>query len=219
LPPFLQSFPFVVTCQLAGLWAAGKFRRVWHFFATPELAVILRGVLLGSGASMLTLLMFTRFHALSRGVFLIDAALLAILLIAARVALVASDEYVRRRTRTGIRVLVYGAGHGGALVARELLQNEALDRFPIGFIDDDPAKRGLRIEGLRVLGSASDIDNLAGKHRLEEILISTDKIAAAVIDRLRQMCDTRGIAVRRLRFQLEDLRDNLEMVDTRPARR
>src|SRR5690606_35155401 len=60
--------------------------------------------------------------------------------------------------RAGARsVLIVGAGDGGRLVLREVTRNPDLGLRPVGFIDDDPAKDGLRIDGVRVLGTTSDL--------------------------------------------------------------
>ena len=59
-----------------------------------------------------------------------------------------------RGGRKGIRsVLIAGAGDGGRLVLREILRNRELGLVPVGFLDDDPAKRRLRIDGVRVRGN------------------------------------------------------------------
>ena len=43
------------------------------------------------------------------------------------------------------RVLIIGAGDAGTLIAREMLRHPETGLEPIGFLDDDPAKRGQRI--------------------------------------------------------------------------
>ena len=59
-------------------------------------------------------------------------------------------------------VLIVGAGDGGQLLLREIVRNPALGYRPIGFLDDDPRKKGMRLaNGLRVLGH----DNRARSHR------------------------------------------------------
>src|SRR3712207_7530599 len=42
---------------------------------------------------------------------------------------------------------------GGRLVLREVLRNPSLGLAPVGFIDDDPRLRGVRVEGVKVLGN------------------------------------------------------------------
>ena len=50
-----------------------------------------------------------------------------------------------------------GAGSGGQMVVRELKLNPNLGARAIGFLDDDPRKRGMRTEGLKVLGTTDEI--------------------------------------------------------------
>ena len=58
-------------------------------------------------------------------------------------------------------VLIVGGGDGGRLVVRELIRNPQLRLRPVGFVDDDPRKRGMKEEhGLKVLGT-TDSDDLA----------------------------------------------------------
>ena len=104
-------------------------------------------------SAVLVILGLYRFIGFSRLVFAIDATLLAFLLVGARVAISSVDEYLRRKRGTGRAVLIYGAGIGGALLVRALLEDRTFDLQPIGFIDDAPAKRRLRIEGVPVLGT------------------------------------------------------------------
>ena len=55
----------------------------------------------------------------------------------------------------GQEVLIVGAGEGGQLVAKEMLRTASLRQTPIGFVDDDPRKRDMRIHGLKVLGTTT----------------------------------------------------------------
>uniref|UniRef100_A0A7V4AMZ7 Undecaprenyl-phosphate galactose phosphotransferase WbaP n=1 Tax=Thermus tengchongensis TaxID=1214928 RepID=A0A7V4AMZ7_9DEIN len=58
----------------------------------------------------------------------------------------------------GTPVLILGAGKTGALVARALLREKALGLRPVGFLDDDPAKREKEVEGLPVLGTLAEAE-------------------------------------------------------------
>ena len=60
----------------------------------------------------------------------------------------------------GQEVLIVGAGEGGQLIAREMQRTPRLRQTPIGFVDDDPRKRGMRINGLKVLGDTRQMDRL-----------------------------------------------------------
>src|SRR5687767_11306280 len=63
-------------------------------------------------------------------------------------------------TKDARRVLIVGAGDGGQLVLREILRNPTLRLNPVGFVDDDPLKRGLRFDGVRVLGPTTELNRI-----------------------------------------------------------
>src|SRR5581483_4300692 len=53
---------------------------------------------------------------------------------------------VRGFRKDARNVLIVGAGEGGQLVLREMIRNPALGYRPVGFVDDDPRKQGMRLE-------------------------------------------------------------------------
>ena len=151
-PPFVRSVPVVVGAQIAGLYAAGKYRQVWRTLTTPELGTLMKGVAFGVTASVMLVVALYRLEGFSRGVFALDAVIAFCLLVASRGATSSIDVYLRKRRAVGKPALIYGAGRGGALLVRELLQNREIGILPIGFIDDDVRKQNLFIEGIPVLG-------------------------------------------------------------------
>src|ERR671939_514401 len=68
-------------------------------------------------------------------------------------------------------VLIVGAGDGGRLLLREMLRNPELGYRPVGFIDDDPRKIGVRIDrGLDVLGGTADLGRILDDVEPDEVL-------------------------------------------------
>lgn len=205
LPNFAASFPLVLACQIAGLAAAGKYRQRWRHFGASETITILRGVAIGVAASALVILGLYRFIGFSRLVFAIDATLLSFLLVGARVAISSVDEYLRRKRGTGRAVLIYGAGIGGALLVRALLEDRSFDLQPIGFIDDAPAKRRLRIEGVPVLGTYETLAGVIEQQAIAEVLVSIKHLDRTRLAEIAAICRERGVAIRTMRFALEEI--------------
>jgi UDP-GlcNAc:undecaprenyl-phosphate GlcNAc-1-phosphate transferase len=208
LPAFTRSLPLVVGLQLLALWASGKYRRVWARFGPAEIVTLFQGVMLGVGASVIALLYVSRFIGYSRWVFIFDAILAPVLLIGARVLLNGIDQYVRVRRSKDRSALIYGAGRGGALAARELLQNQAIGLAPLGFLDDDPRKRRLTIDGLAVLGSLGDLERVLDEHpgRIAAVVVAIDDLPPGKFDHVCAACVRRGVTVRRMRFALDEVR-------------
>jgi UDP-GlcNAc:undecaprenyl-phosphate GlcNAc-1-phosphate transferase len=205
LPYFTMSLPIVIGCQVGALWLSGKYRQVWRSVGAAEILSIVRGIAFGVAASVIVLVYLYRFEGFSRIVFLIDAAALSFLLIGSRVAIASIDDHLRRERTRGRNVLIYGAGGAGALLLREVQQNRELGLTPVGFIDDDPQKWRLRLDGVAILGGVSDLPDLIGRLRVEQVLLAARNLPAPQMSQLLETCRERGVTVRRMRFGLDDV--------------
>jgi FlaA1/EpsC-like NDP-sugar epimerase len=110
-------------------------------------------------------------------------------------------------------VLIVGAGDGGRLVLREILRNPALHYRPVGFVDDDPTKRGLRMEGgVKVLGQTADLERILEETGTEEVIIAIPSAPGSLRARVVSACRARGIPVRTLPTIFELLQTGGAMV-------
>jgi FlaA1/EpsC-like NDP-sugar epimerase len=103
-----------------------------------------------------------------------------------------------RARKDARRVLIVGAGDGGRLVLREILRNPELRLNPVGFVDDDPLKRGLRIDGVRVLGPTSELARILDEAEPEEITIAIPSAPGTLRAQVVRLARERGIPVRTL---------------------
>jgi FlaA1/EpsC-like NDP-sugar epimerase len=96
-------------------------------------------------------------------------------------------------------VLIAGAGEGGRLVAREIMRNRELGLVPVGFLDDDPAKARMRIEGLRVRGNTEgDLPRILDEAEPDEVIIAIPSAPGSTRARIVRECRARSIPVRTL---------------------
>jgi FlaA1/EpsC-like NDP-sugar epimerase len=105
-----------------------------------------------------------------------------------------------RAGRKGERtVLIAGAGEGGRMVAREIMRNRELGLVPIGFLDDDPTKSRLRIDGIRVRGNTEeDLARILDEAEPDELIIAIPSAPGSTRARIVRECRQRAIPVRTL---------------------
>jgi FlaA1/EpsC-like NDP-sugar epimerase len=97
------------------------------------------------------------------------------------------------------RVLIAGAGDGGRLVLREIMRNRELGLTPVGFLDDDPGKRRLRIDGVRVRGNTeNELPRVLDEAGPDELIIAIPSAPGTTRARIVRECRARGIPVRTL---------------------
>jgi FlaA1/EpsC-like NDP-sugar epimerase len=96
-------------------------------------------------------------------------------------------------------VLIAGAGEGGRMVLREILRNRELGLVPLGFLDDDPRKRGLRLDGIRVRGNTEgDLARILDDAEPDEVIIAIPSAPGSTRARIVRECRHRAIPVRTL---------------------
>jgi FlaA1/EpsC-like NDP-sugar epimerase len=102
-----------------------------------------------------------------------------------------------RRPRDARTVLIVGAGDGGRLLLRELLRNPELGYRPVGFVDDDDRKQGMRVDrGLAVLGTTEQLPEVLEDVEPQEVLIAIPSASGVLRARVVAACRERGVPVR-----------------------
>jgi FlaA1/EpsC-like NDP-sugar epimerase len=94
---------------------------------------------------------------------------------AARFLRRSATEHRRRPAPNAERVLIYGAGDVGELLAMRMLRDPESPFLPVGFVDDDPAKRNLRLSGIRVLGSRTALPAAAKERQATGVVVALDR--------------------------------------------
>jgi len=189
LPSFTASLPIVLACKLAMLYAAGLYSRDWSTFSLDDVSAAVKAVFGGSVLSVVGVAYLFRFEGYSRGVFVIDAALLLIAVLATR----ASSRMLMNTAaarRPGLRrVLLYGAGVRGQLFVRQVLADPRWRMRPVAFLDDAPVRQHRRILGIWVAGSLEQLEGALTRFHVDEVVITTPAAS-------RSMCRCAGCASR-----------------------
>ncbi len=192
---FLKSMPAVMICKFIAFFIVGVYRHLLGRMGTDEVWIYIKATVFGTLLSVTVVTFFYRFEDFSPGIFIIDALLTAIALLGTRGFFRLTGDMVRRKTLKGESVLIYGAGLGGELLLREVLNNPELHLKPVGFIDDDPVKVGKRLKGYPILGTFADIENITNRYPIDILMVSFQPISKGIRSKLRRLGRDTGLAV------------------------
>jgi UDP-GlcNAc:undecaprenyl-phosphate GlcNAc-1-phosphate transferase len=205
---FLRTLPVLVFVKMATFLVMGVYRGIWRYTSVDDLVVFAKAIALSEIASVLAILFAFRFEGVSRAVFLLDALLMFTLLAGSRMAFRLFRKLLPAQTATdGRRVLIYGAGDGGVLLLRELRNNRELQYAPVGFVDDDPNKKGKVIHGLRVFSGNGSLQSVCREHQIGEVLISSSRFSDERISEILHDCHEAQVTLKRMRIRIEEVGD------------
>lgn len=203
---FLRTLPIVVVVRLAAFLFFGVYRGIWRYTSIDDFVGFAKAVAAGSVVSMLIILFRFRFQGFSRAVFVIDAVMMLMLLAGSRMAFRVFRQLLPAgETSSGRRALIYGAGDAGELLLRELLNNRELHCTPVGFMDDDPKKRGKVIHGLPVFGGNGMLHKIVTDHKIEQVVISSPSISDDRIAEILRECESQNIELKRMAIRIESI--------------
>lgn len=120
------------------------------------------------------------------------------------------------RPRRGQATLVFGAGNAGDQMIRSMLADPASPYVPVGLLDDDPAKRHVRIRGVRLLGGRDQIGAAAIATDADLLVLALPSADSALVRDISQRATEAGLTVKVLptlsdllssRIGIRDIRD------------
>jgi len=210
---FLQAVGFVVVGKLAVFAAFGLYEKWWRYVSGRDFLTIARAVTVASALLVVVFTVIQPFeYGLPRSVAVMDFMLTLFLIAGARLAV----RLIVERPSHGHRlpkheVLVIGAGSGGQMVVREMHLNPNLGATAIGFVDDDARKRGMRMLGLKVLGTTAQIEQILDETEPDEVVIAIPSAPGTLRGRVVAACRGREIRVRTLPTVFELLRGGVQL--------
>jgi FlaA1/EpsC-like NDP-sugar epimerase len=175
---------------LATFYLFGIYRRYWQYAGIDDLLQIAIATLAGTIVlTLLLLLILLTGLTLARSVLLINAMLVVAL--SGGVRFLVRYGHSRRHgpAGKGQRVIIFGAGDAGAMIAREMQSKPQLAYRPVAFLDDDPQKHHIRLLGLPVLGGRESLNEVIRSLRPKYIIIAMPTAPGQVIQEISTACD------------------------------
>lgn len=198
LDNYLNLVPLSTTVMMISFFAFGLYRRAWEYASISELIAVIEGVLAGSIVNMILVYVLSGYaFPLPRSVFFINMFLRIVLIGGSRIGWRLFRDYGLGRKNgnknSSKRVLVYGAGDAGILVAKELKFHYNGGIQIVGYIDDDAKKKNVLIQGIRVLGTREALPKLVASEKIEEVIIAMPSADGGVKREIVSICKNVGV--------------------------
>jgi FlaA1/EpsC-like NDP-sugar epimerase len=205
-----------VPMQVAIYAAFGLYSKLWRFVDQKDFETILKATVVSTAGLIVVLFLFSiGRHDPPRTVIAMDFLLALVFVCGARFAVRWAFERPARGAmleRAGHEVLIVGAGNGGQQVAAELRRNPGLRAAPVGFVDDDPRKQGMRVAGHKVLGATDDLPRVLDAVKPDEVIIAIPSAPGILRQRVVTACRDRSIPVRMLPTTFELLSGGVNLM-------
>ena len=211
-----DTIVFAVAMKLVVFALFGLYSKLWRFVDQRDFVTIVKAVVASTVVLIAALFLLT-FGGTDppRGVIALDFLLTLAFVAGSRFAVRWIFERPQRGSllaRAEREVLIVGAGNGGQQVAFELRRNPELSTAPIGYLDDDPRKQGMRIAGHKVLGTSADLPRVLDDAEPDEVIIAIPSAPGIVRQRVVTACRERGILVRTLPTTFELLSGGVNLI-------
>ena len=192
----LRWFPAAVAIQCLVFGFLGMFSASWRYVGVSDFIQIAKASGLAGTISAVGWYLTAPAVGYPRSVFILHATATFGLVATARLTLRMVREF--RRNPNHRRVLVVGAGDAGETLVREIRKSATLGYLPVGFVDDDPLKKGSRIHGVSVLGPVEQLSRLVARFAADEILIACPTATSEQMRRIVNHCKESGAGFKTL---------------------
>ena len=104
---------------------------------------------------------------------------------------------IGRNDANSENVLIYGAGESGVLLVKESRINPNFPYRIVGFLDDNPNKKGGKVYGIKVLGGLEDVEKIIEKNDVSKIIISMPSVEQSKISSiLKELNKLKDVSVK-----------------------
>jgi len=198
-----ETLPLMLAAKMVGFALFGVYRGSWRYAGIVDLVKLAQGASVGSLLGVVALFVWMRLYGMSRTALVIDWLLTLLLLSASRLSFRLVREYLAGQAESGRRALIVGTGHEETALLDVLRAHRPLAYQPVGFVDDDPSRRGAMIQGVPVLGSRHELRQLIHRHQVEEVLLTPASCPPEAFDEITRVCLRAGVPARKVSLFLE----------------
>jgi FlaA1/EpsC-like NDP-sugar epimerase len=191
----ITAMPILVLIRLGAMAYFGLFRGWWKYAGVRDGIDILKAVGAGTVLFWVIIRFALRATTFPRTVFVLEALLTAGLLVGVRLLSRGVAESVRENLSSSKRVIVIGAGSAAEIILREI-RRLGSGFAPVGCLDDNRSKLGIRINNVPVLGTVDQLSDLMASTLVDEVLIAVPSATGHQMRRFVEICNQANVNFR-----------------------
>jgi UDP-GlcNAc:undecaprenyl-phosphate GlcNAc-1-phosphate transferase len=184
---------------------SGLYRGAWRYTSVSDVVKMVKAVALGCFVSALVVWAIPGYGVISISVLVIDFNILFFLVTGARTSFRILEHFHISNNHHGRKVLIFGVDKSSIQALNEFINNPRLDLSPVGFIDEDERNKGKQVSGYPILGSIDSLENILKSNSISDVIVTTDNISEAKLERLSEICNSNHISLRRFQTHLEEI--------------
>lgn len=192
-----KLIPLLITGYILPLYAFNMYSSVWSLIGIHE---AIKCFLCSSLGIIFTFIFRGLGYNLKPEIIILSGIIIFLCTVSSRMSfrilrrLFIYKELMNKRYKE--RTLIIGAGSSGNIVILEMLKNKDSSMIPIGIIDDNPLKRGKRVNGIEVLGDRNDIRKIVIEKKIDVIIMAISSIDLIERKKILEICANTEAKVR-----------------------
>ncbi len=209
----------VVVCLVA-LFLCGAYNKMWRYFRLKDYISCLVGMM--GGVAVSTLILALRYnvfryvlpYTIISGTLSTVGVILFRLIFKSAFIRINNAGIMDTMVKAGEKTLIVGCGSAGKIIladifaARNDVNNESRNLYPIGFVDDDIKKQNTSVDGVRVLGSTKDIPEICQKYGVSLIIFAIPSSTEEQQKKIIEICSKTTCKIKIVPYLSKILFDN-----------
>jgi FlaA1/EpsC-like NDP-sugar epimerase len=178
----------------------GLYKRYWQYASIDE---VIRLLLIGTTVLVCQTILFTVFYyadilhfdTLPFSLPILDGVITLLFIGLTRLSIRIIERFNERiySEHNFEKILVIGAGKAGISIVQEMQRNPQLGYAPVGYIDDDKQKLGVKIRGVPVLGNREHIRSVIKDYNVDKVWIAMPTVSGSQIRDIVALCKKIGV--------------------------
>src|ERR1700683_2281943 len=191
----LSAAILLVSVRLVPIAYFGLLHGWWRYVGVKDTYTVTKAVAYGSIVFWALTRFFITEASVPRSVLVLEAILTTVLLIGVRVFSRSLSDWAGQESASANNIFLNGGGTAARVILREInVQDSGF--VAVGCLDDNPSKRGIRIEGVQVLGTVDDLPAIVRVNSIDEVFVAAPSATGPQMRRFVEICHQANVGFR-----------------------